>query len=136
MRFLITGAESGGAIFMSEVSVAPGGGPPPHIHHTEDESFYLLEGSVTLHVGERTVDFSVGDFGHVPRGTVHWFKNIGKGDVKMLVTVTPAGLEKFFEEAFYRAVDGEAAPTCLTEAMLARVMIAAPKYGLELLPPA
>lgn len=136
VRFLITGAETGEAFSMLEVSVVPGGGPPPHIHHNEDESFYLLEGAVSLHAGEKTLHVSAGDFANVPRGTVHWFKNTGKGNAKMLVTFTPAGAEKFFEETFYPAVDGEAAPTCLTEAMLARLMTAAPKYGLEFLPPA
>ena len=45
MTFLLTGEETGGALFMAEISVAPGGGTPPHIHHREDEAFRMLEGS-------------------------------------------------------------------------------------------
>ena len=136
VTFLITGEETDGAVFMSEISVPPGGGPPPHIHHREDESFYVREGTLTIRAGDRTVNASPGDFVHIPRGTVHSFKNIGNGHAKMLVTFTPAGMEKFFEEAFYPAVDRQAAPPLLTEELLARLLVAAPKHGLEFLPPA
>ena len=62
MTFLITGEETGGAFFMAEISVAPGGGTPPHIHHREDESFHLLEGTLTIQVGGDTITASAGDF--------------------------------------------------------------------------
>jgi quercetin dioxygenase-like cupin family protein len=51
MTFLITGEETGGAFFMADLTVVPGGGTPPHIHHREDESFHLLEGTLTIQVG-------------------------------------------------------------------------------------
>jgi len=57
-------------------------------------------------------------------------------NAKFIVVVTPAGLEKFFEEAFYPAVDRSSAPPLATEALVARLLAAAPKHGLELLPPA
>src|SRR3982751_4934704 len=47
-RFLVTGAETGGAYFAMEAIVAPGGGPPPHIHRHEDETFYGLEGACSI----------------------------------------------------------------------------------------
>ena len=120
---------------MAEVSVPPGGGPPPHVHHREEESFYLLQGTLTIQAGGKTLNASPGDFVHLPRGIVHSFRNTGDVDAKFLVLVTPAGLEKFFEEAFYPAVDRSAAPPPMTEALLARLLAAAPKHGLELLPP-
>src|SRR5215472_7594107 len=55
MTFLVTGRETGGAFFVAEMTVPPGGGPPPHVHHREDESFYVLEGSLTVHVGGDTL---------------------------------------------------------------------------------
>jgi hypothetical protein len=57
-------------------------------------------------------------------------------DAKFLLVVTPSGLEKFFEEAFYPALDRSSAPPLVTEALLARLLAAAPRHGLELLPPA
>ena len=135
LRFLATGEETGGAFFMAEALVLPGGGPPPHIHSREDESFYLLEGTLTVQVGDETLPASPGDFVYLPRGIVHSFRNTGKENARMLVTATPAGLEKYFEEIFDPAVEG-AEPPLLTEALIKRAMAAAPKYGLELLLPA
>jgi quercetin dioxygenase-like cupin family protein/catechol 2,3-dioxygenase-like lactoylglutathione lyase family enzyme len=136
VTFLITGEETGGAFFMAEVSVPPGGGPGPHVHHREEETFHLLQGTLTIQAGGRTLNASPGDLVHLPRGIVHSFKNTGNVDAKFLVVVTPAGLEKFFEEAFYPAMDRSSAPPVVTEALLARLLAAAPRHGLELLPPA
>src|SRR5262245_57472893 len=69
--FLITGDRSGGSYFTMLALVPPGGGPPPHIHHREEEQFYILEGEVTLQVGDHTIQASAGDFVHIPRETVH-----------------------------------------------------------------
>jgi quercetin dioxygenase-like cupin family protein len=135
ITFLITGEQTDGAFFMAEVLVPPGGGPPPHIHHREEETFYILEGTVTAHVGGKTVNALPGDIVHLPRGIAHSFKNTGNIDAKLIVVVTPAGLEKFFEEAFYPAEDCSAVPPPSTEAFLARVLEAAPKCGLQFLPP-
>ena len=136
ITFLITGEETGGAFFMAEVSVPPGGGPPPHVHTREEESFYLMQGTLIIHVGGKTLNASPGDFVQLPRGVVHSFRNAGNVDVKMLLVVTPAGLEKFFEEAFDPAADRTAAPPPATGALLARLLAAASRYGLELLRPA
>ena len=136
IRFLITGEQTGGAFFMAEVSVLPGGSNPPHIHHREEECFYLQEGTLTIQVGEKTLNASAGDCICLPRGVAHSFQNTGIVDTKLLLVVTPAGLEKFFEEAFYPAGDPSVEPPPMTEAFLARVLAAAPKSGLEFLPPA
>lgn len=135
ITFLITGEETGGAVFMAELSVPPGGGPPPHIHHGEDESFYVREGTLAIRMGDRTVNAGPGDFVHIPRGTVHCFKNTGSGNAKMLVTFTPAGMEKFFEEAFYPAGDRSAGPPHLTDELFARLIASARNSGMEFLPP-
>ena len=134
VTFLITGRQTGGAFFMAEVLVPPGGGTPPHIHGREEETFYLQQGTLTIQVGEKTLTASAGDFVCLPRGIVHCFQNTGNVDAKFLLVAAPAGLEKFFEEAFYPAADCSGAPPPMTEAFLARVLEAAPKCGLEFLP--
>jgi len=135
ITFLVTGNETGSAFFMGEACVAPGGGPPPHVHSREDESFYLLKGTLALQVGGKALNASAGDFIHIPRGTVHSFKNAGEETAKMLVVATPAGLENFFAEAFFPAADVADIPA-VDEALIGRVMKAAPRYGLQLLLPA
>ena len=52
-RFLATGDETDGRYAMLEAIVPPGGGPPPHIHSREEESFYVLEGEITFQDVER-----------------------------------------------------------------------------------
>jgi quercetin dioxygenase-like cupin family protein len=135
IRLLITGEQTGGAFFMAEVVVAPGGGNPPHIHSREEETFYIQEGTLTVHVGEKTLTASAGDFICLPRGIAHWFQNHGNVDAKFLLLAVPAGLEKFFEEAFYPAADCPDVPP-MTEAFMGRMLAAASKCGLAFPPPA
>jgi quercetin dioxygenase-like cupin family protein len=136
MTFIITGKDTGGAFFLAEMSVPPGGGPPLHIHRREDESFRVLEGTLTVRVGEDTITASPGDFAFLPRGVAHSFKNNGDAVVKALVLVTPAGLENYFAEVFDPAENRSAPPTSPSKDLIARAMTAAPGYGLVLLPPA
>ena len=135
ITFLITGAETGGAFFTADVLVASGGGPPPHVHSREDESFYLQQGTLALQVGGKALNASSGDFIHIPRGTAHSFKNVGQQTARLLMVAAPAGLENFFAEAFYPASDAADVPQ-ISEALVVGLMKAAPKYGLQLLPPA
>jgi quercetin dioxygenase-like cupin family protein len=136
MTFLLTGKETSDAFFLSEISVPPGGGPPPHLHSREDESFHILEGTLTVQVGGDTITATAGDLAFLPRGIVHSFKNNGDVTAKALVLITPAGLENYFAEVFDPAGDRSSAPPPPSRAMLARAASAAPRYGLELLPPA
>ena len=130
-RFLVTGAESGGAYFAMEAFVPPGGGPPPHIHRNEDETFYIVEGRCDFLLGDETITGGVGDFVNVPRGTVHRFHNAGATAARMILTFTPAGIEHFFEETLERALDPTQAPSDNLDEVAARYAVAAPRYGLE-----
>jgi quercetin dioxygenase-like cupin family protein len=131
-RFLVTGEESGGAYFAMEAYVPPGGGPPPHIHTREDETFYVLEGECDFLLGDRWVTGRVGDFVSVPRGTVHCFTNRGATDARLILTFTPAGMEHFFEETLERAADpNQPPPSDNHDEVAARYAAAAPRYGME-----
>ena len=135
MTYVITGAETGGAFFMAEVSVVPGGGPPPHIHSREDEAFYVQQGTLVAQVGEQTLNLSAGDFVFLPRGVAHSFKNVGEETARLLTIITPAGLENYFAEVFFPPSDAADIPE-IGPAVIARALKTAPKYGLELLRPA
>jgi quercetin dioxygenase-like cupin family protein len=135
IRFLITGEQTGNAFFMAEALVPPGCGTPPHIHRREQETFYMQQGTLTVQVGGETLTASPGDLVCLPRGVAHCFQNNGNLDAKFLVVAAPAGLEKFFEEAFYPLADYPDAPP-MTEAFLSKVLAAGAKCGLEFLPPA
>lgn len=131
-RFLVTGEESGGAYFAMEALVPTGGGPPPHIHRREDETFHILEGLCTFRLGDELVTAGPGDFVNVPRGMVHCFRNDDAAPVRMILTFTPAGIEHFFLETLERAQSmAQAPPTDNVEEVGARYAAAAPRYGME-----
>jgi quercetin dioxygenase-like cupin family protein len=132
-RFLVTSAESGGAYLAMEAIVAPGGGPSPHIHRNEDETFYVLDGDVEFLLGDRIVTGRPGDFVNVPRGTVHRFHNASSARARLILTFSPAGIEKFFEETLERADDPTQPPPDNIQEVDARQAEAAPRYGMEFL---
>ncbi len=128
--FKATGAETDGQLFVWEASVPPLGGPPPHIHHTQQEAYYLLEGELEIMDGERTFAASAGSFVYIPPGVVHSFRNTASTPARMLVWMTPAGFENFFREVGQRPRPGESAPLLGPEEM-AKTIDAAPRYGME-----
>ena len=66
------------------------------------------------------------------RGSVHFFKNTGSEPARMLIVVTPAGLEDFFLEIGREAVEEEAKPVAPTPEDIQKLIQTAPKYGLEI----
>jgi quercetin dioxygenase-like cupin family protein len=77
--------------------IAPGQGPPLHIHIGEDEMYYILAGEVRFKAGEQFFEAPAGSFMFIPRATPHCFQNIGADPARLLVMFTPAGMERFFE---------------------------------------
>ncbi len=121
--YLVTGAVSAGSYFTLLVDVGPETGPPPHIHHREEEQFYVLDGQLTYGVGDHTFQATAGDFIHIPRGTVHWFTN-GPQPARLLATFAPAGIEEFFREVGEQADDRLTSPPPVTEATIGRLLAA------------
>lgn len=105
-------AEStNGAMSVLESSILPGSGPPLHVHTQEDEAFYVLSGQLSFTVGDEQFLGKAGDFVLVPRGVPHCFKNISAHVAHTIFVYTPAGFEKFFQEAGDPAVPGMPVPT-------------------------
>lgn len=136
VTLLLTGEQTGGAFLLLEAIVPPACGNPPHIHGREDETFYVQHGTLTVHVGDKTLNASAGDVVKLPRGLVHCFQNNGNVDAKVLVVVEPAGFEKFFEEAFYPAAEWPDAMPPMSDEFMERALSAAGKCGVTFLPPA
>jgi mannose-6-phosphate isomerase-like protein (cupin superfamily) len=134
VTFLATGKETYGAYAQLGGVVLPGGGPPLHIHHREDETYYIVEGSLEVRLGDATVAARQGDYIRIPRGTAHTVRNVGERAARVLVTVAPAGLEDFFAEVFQPVAGPTAPPLAPPAELIDRMIQAAPRYGLELLP--
>ena len=97
-----TGADTGGAVAVLEATSAPGAQADAHVHHDNDELFYVLEGRVRFEVGGQTVEAAAGAFVFVPRGTVHVARTVGAGPARVLAAFVPAGPERDME-AFAQA---------------------------------
>ncbi len=93
--FKTTGQDNGGSHALMEMTVNPGSGTPPHIHHAEDEMFLVLEGDLSLWCGDQYVEGKPGTYVAVPKGTVHRWANESAHPARAIVYVVPAGFEEF-----------------------------------------
>ena len=120
------GRATGGVLSVAESIDQPGGGPPPHIHHREDETFQVLEGEYEFTCGGKTFTAHKGATVFAPRGLPHAYRYVGRTPGRLMVTMTPAGFEGFFEEV------GALTPQ---QQEIPRVIEIGKRYGLEFLPP-
>ena len=127
MVIRLHGRDTNGVISAVESHDVPGGGPPPHIHHREDETFQILEGDYEWTVGDKKFVAKKGDTVFAPRGIAHTYRYLGQTPGRLMCIITPSGFEGFFEEI------GAMTPEQQQE--IPRVMEVAKKFGLEFLPP-
>jgi len=97
IEVLIPGEATGGLSATLTQTSPPGGGPPPHSHANEDETFLVLEGEYDFLEDGQWHKAEHGRAILAKRGSVHTFRNVGNTTGKMLVFLTPAGLEKYLE---------------------------------------
>lgn len=121
--YLVTGAESGGSYFTLIADVAPYAGPPPHVHHLEEEQFYILDGELNFSVDDQMFQVQAGDFVHIPRELIHSFRN-GPEPARLLITFSPAGIEGFFREVGEPVKDRLASPPPVTQETIKRLLAA------------
>ena len=98
MRFKATADSTGGAFTLIDEIAGPGRQSPPHIHHAEDEAFWIIEGEVTFACGDQTHVAGPGSFVFLPRDIQHNFRVTSEIAARMLLWISPAGLEGFFKE--------------------------------------
>lgn len=135
MTFLATGEDTQGRFALMEAVGRKGNVPPPHIHHREDETFYVLEGEMTASVGDRTIKAAPGTMVFLPRDVVHSFV-IESEHLRMLILTTPAGLEGWYKEFAVPAPAMTLPPAAETPYSEIQEMLAvAPKFGLEFVLP-
>jgi mannose-6-phosphate isomerase-like protein (cupin superfamily) len=133
MTIKATAASTNGAFGLVESLIAPGFSPPLHVHHREDESFWVLEGELTLRCGDRTFRAGPGAFVFLPRDVAHTFVVEGDQPARMLTLLTPGGGEGVFIDGGRPAEhDGlpPAAPPDIEK--LKRVSL---QYGAEIIGP-
>jgi mannose-6-phosphate isomerase-like protein (cupin superfamily) len=128
--FKVITRDSGGDLFIMEHTNGKKGGPPRHVHHHEDEWFYVLEGEYVAEIGSERFQLKPGDSILGPRETPHVWAFVGDTKGKMLIAFAPANkMEAFFRESMRRhnTVFADSASADNKEFFRA--------YGMELLGP-
>ena len=97
-RTILTTADTGGAMSITDSVSPPGSGPPRHIHHDADETFVLLTGDSEFWLEGERVTRGPGQTVFVPRGKEHTFRVVSDIPARHLVILTPGGFEGFFAE--------------------------------------
>ena len=127
---LVSAATTGGAFSLLRIAQPPGCWTPPHLHRNEDETVYVLSGTLRAECAGRTADIGPGQVIVLPRGQVHRLGNAAAEETTCLVLCTPGGFDGFVRDAGRAMPDGG---PVVTEADIDRLMRAAPRYGIELL---
>jgi mannose-6-phosphate isomerase-like protein (cupin superfamily) len=104
-ELLATSEQTGGKLGIFRQTIAPGNGPPTHIHQMEVEFAYVVSGDFKFKLGDQVVSVPVGTFMFIPHMTAHTFKNVGSEPGVLLFGVSAGGLEKLFAER--QGVDAE-----------------------------
>ena len=126
ITYKAVGRDTGGHYGLVEVTAPAGApGPPPHVHESEEEAFYVVEGELKVQIGGRTLQAGAGTFALVPRGTVHTFSNPTPHPARVLFILSPAGFEKAFEEM------AEVAPRA-DEPNMEELLAIAKRYNLKI----
>ncbi|HSC72199.1 MAG TPA: cupin domain-containing protein [Candidatus Methylomirabilis sp.] len=94
-EIVVGGPESGGEYAVVRYRVVSGDEPQLHTHSKEDEMVFVVEGELTAYVGDARVDVSAGAFAALPRGVPHTIRVKGNS-ATLILTLVPAGLERFF----------------------------------------
>lgn len=102
-RPILTTAETGGAMSVTEIVNPASEGPPRHIHKAEDETFLILSGDVEFWLDGARFVRGPGESAFIPRGTPHTFRVTESGPARFLLVLTPGGFEGFWREGAYRA---------------------------------
>jgi quercetin dioxygenase-like cupin family protein len=127
--------DTGGTYSFIEAKVFPGGGPIPHIQTREHEGFYVVEGQIIFYVDEQRIEAKSGTFVNIPPNVLHSFKNETNENAKMIIVLSPAGLEQFFVEVGLEVSNNTVKPPPLTDEQIQKLVSSASKYGMEIRPP-
>ena len=129
-----TSETTGGRVFVMENLGPRGAGSPLHVHHREDEWFYVLEGELTFWVGGQVVDAPAGSFVYGPRDIPHTFI-VASEQARFLLVTEPAGFDAFFRAASEPAARLEIPPAPTEPPDIAGLTALAASYGIEILGP-
>jgi quercetin dioxygenase-like cupin family protein len=124
--------DTGGQMTIVEITEPPGAEAPLHVHHREDEGFWIVEGDVAFEVGGTMIDAHAGDYVFGPRDIPHRYV-VGDHGCRMLFILTPGGFEELIREMSEPAKTRTLPPPSGEEPDLERIQSIAVKHCSELL---
>jgi hypothetical protein len=107
---------------------------PLHVHHNEDEWFYVMDGALTFWVGGQVIEAGAGAFVFGPRDVPHTF-SVASPEARFLLVTEPAGFEAFVLELSQPAETLTLPPDKIEPPAPEALMAAAARYGMEILGP-
>ncbi len=128
----VAGADTGDRFSVAEHWCPAEFGPPPHVHHEEDETFVILEGAITGVCGGRPFRAEAGATVFLPRGVPHAFTVAGDRPARIMVLATPAGFERFCRDAGTPAACANELPAPPAPDDIERMLAIAPRFGIEI----
>jgi mannose-6-phosphate isomerase-like protein (cupin superfamily) len=128
-----TSASTGGQLAVVEQLAPRGVGSPLHVHHNEDEWFYVLEGELTIWCGGETIFAGPGDFVFGPRDVAHTFI-VSSEEARFLLGAQPANFEGFVR-ALAEPAETLTIPPAAEPPDMQKLMALAAEYGIEILGP-
>ena len=93
-----SGGQTSGRVAVTENLAPRGYGSPLHVHHTQDETLHVISGRFKVRIGEEHHRLEPGGFAYLPAGLPHAFLNLTDEPAELIITFTPGGGHKFFEE--------------------------------------
>lgn len=130
--FMAIGEETDNTYALMESIISPGGGPPPHIQHRNEEGFLIVEGEIVFTLDGKELPVAVvGDFVNVPKGVVHTFKNKTDKPARILVVMSPSVEEYYLLEVGHPITDINAPLPPTTPADVEKYLTVCAKYGIE-----
>ena len=123
-----------GRVAVTENLGPQGYGTPLHVHHNEDEWFYVIEGELTFWVGGEVIAAPAGSFVYGPRGIPHTF-TVSSAEARFLLVTEPAGLEHFIRALSEPATAPTLPPASSQPPAPELMMATAAEYGIEILGP-
>jgi quercetin dioxygenase-like cupin family protein len=100
----VRGRQTNERFALTEVVAPPGDMPPLHVHRRDDETLYVLEGGLTVWVGDDVLEVAPGACVHLPRNVAHTYRTSSGGDSRWLVVSSPAGFEAVIEQMAQRTM--------------------------------
>ncbi len=137
MKILLSSRQTNRQFSMIEGLMLPGGDGGLHVHHFEDESMYLIEGSLEVTIGDQVFMLKAGESYFAPRDVPQRPRNVGHVPARALLVTTPGGFDEFIESAGVRLDAGKPlpAPAPPSQEELDDLLALAGEFGIEIMAP-